>query len=71
MESRKALGPILFLLYINDLLPILRNSRGFSFADDTKLLGAILGMGWVKRLQEDLYKVVEWSAMNNNGAPRE
>ena len=59
------LGPILSLLYINDLFPIFRNSRGFSFAEDTKLLGTILGRGGVIRLQEDLYKVVEWSAVNN------
>ena len=65
------LGPILSLLYINDLFPIFRNSRGFSFAEDTKLLGTILGRGGVIRLQEDLYKVVEWSAVNNMGGPRE
>ncbi len=35
------LGPILFVLYINDLLGSLSHSKGFSFADDTKLIGAI------------------------------
>ena len=59
------LGPILFLLYINDLLPTLRNSDGFSFADDTKLLASILGLDCTKRLQEDLNRVVEWSRVNN------
>ena len=32
------LGPILFVLYINDLLNNLNFSKGFSFADDTKLI---------------------------------
>ena len=35
------LGPILFVLYINDLLHTIEFSKGFSFADDTKLIGAI------------------------------
>ena len=30
------LGPILFVLYINDLLGSLSHSQGFSFADDTQ-----------------------------------
>ena len=38
------LGPILFVLYINDLLSSVSNSTGFSFADDTKLIGAIRNM---------------------------
>ena len=59
------LGPILFVLYINDLLNNLNFSKGFSFADDTKLIGAINGESSVKLLQEDLNTVVEWSRMNN------
>ena len=39
------LGPILFVLYINDLLSCINNSNGFSFADDTKLIGVIRGPG--------------------------
>ena len=59
------LGPILFVLYINDLLESLRHSKGFSFADDTKLIGAIPELSNVELLQEDLNIVMEWSRMNN------
>ncbi|XP_063676111.1 uncharacterized protein LOC134812558 [Bolinopsis microptera] len=59
------LGPILFILYINDLLNSISYSNGFSFADDTKLIGAIRGMSSVELLQDDLNIVIEWSRVNN------
>ena len=60
------LGPILFILYINDLLNSINYySTGFSFADDTKLIGAIRGMISVELLQDDLNIVIEWSHVNN------
>ena len=59
------LGPILFVLYINDLLSTIKYSTGFSFADDTKLIGAISGLESVELLQEDLNTVIEWSKNNN------
>ena len=59
------LGPILFILYINDLLHSIKYSKGFSFADDTKLIGAIGGVQSVQLLQEDLTTVMEWSKINN------
>ena len=59
------LGPILFVLYINDLLSSINYSKGFSFADDTKLIGAISGLEDVELLQEDLNTVIEWSKNNN------
>ena len=61
------LGPILFILYINDLLNSinLNYSNGFSFADDTKLIWAIRGMISVELLQDDLNIVIEWSHVNN------
>ncbi len=59
------LGPILFVLYINDLLSCINNSNGFSFADDTKLIGVIRGLSSVGLLQEDLNTVIDWSVSNN------
>ena len=59
------LGPILFVLYINDLLNVLNFSRGFSFADDTKLVGCIKDENCVKLLQDDLNTVIEWADVNN------
>ena len=59
------LGPILFLLYINDLICSLKHSKGLSFADDTKLSKAIKGMLCVALLQEDLSIVATWTTLNN------
>ena len=59
------LGPILFVLYINDLLHSINFSKGFSVADDTKLIGDIEGEYSVKLLQDDLNTVIEWSQGNN------
>jgi hypothetical protein len=59
------LGPILFILYINDLIEVLLHSKGLSFADDTKLSKAIRDMQSVALLQEDLWQVINWSQMNN------
>ncbi|KAL5257941.1 hypothetical protein ACHWQZ_G012778 [Mnemiopsis leidyi] len=55
----------MFVLYINDLLSSINYSKGFSFADDTKLIGAISGLQDVELLQEDLNTVIEWSKNNN------
>ena len=59
------LGPILFVLYINDLLHSINFSKAFSFADDTKLIGEIRGEQSVQLLQEDLNTVIGWSHANN------
>ena len=57
------LGPVLFVLYINDLLESISN--GLGFADDTKLIGAIQSMMGVANLQSELNKVTSWSERNN------
>ena len=59
------LGPVLFVLYINDLLESIKSSNGLGFADDTKLIGAIKSMLGVAALQDDLNRVTEWSECNN------
>ena len=53
------------MLYINDLLHSINFSKGFSFADDTKLIGDIEREHSVKLLQDDLNTVIEWSQGNN------
>jgi hypothetical protein len=59
------IGPILFILYINDLVNILKHSKGLSFADDTKLTKAIKSISCMSLLQEDLWLVAAWSLLNN------
>ena len=54
------LGPILFLVYINDLEKGLI-SKINKFADDTKLARAVGNKEEIKDLQNDLSKIVTWS----------
>ena len=50
------LGPLLFLVYINDL-----HSRVLKFADDTKLFNTVLDHEDIDGLQIDTEKVCKWS----------
>jgi len=54
------LGPILFLIYINDLDYGIRNWV-LKFADDTKSFSRITDNMDVVKLQEDLSKLIRWS----------
>ena len=54
------LGPILFLIYINDLDDDI-TSKVLKFADDTKVFGKIKSDADRQHLQDDLNKLTEWS----------
>lgn len=54
------LGPILFLIFINDLEWDIRNLV-FKFADDTKLLGKVDSSEDRDLLQNDLDRLMQWS----------
>ena len=54
------LGPILFVIFINDL-PDVVSSTAIMFADDTKLFREIRTMEDNDILQQDLDNLVEWS----------
>lgn len=58
------LGPILFLIYINDLSKCIKHSLISHFADDTRILKAITCSHDVTLLQEDLHETITWSAKN-------
>ena len=48
------LGPLLFILFINDLLDVVRNgSDVFLYAGDTKIFRIINGIEDYVKLQED------------------
>ena len=59
------LGPILFLVYINDVQYHLKGSTAASFADDTRLSKQISSCDDVLILQEDLNTVVKWATENS------
>ena len=55
------LGPILFLLYVNDLPDVVVNSKVASFADDTKLYRRVDSTQDAILLQNELDKLEAWS----------
>ena len=56
------LGPILFVLYINDLPESLKNnSEIFLYADDTKIFREINNLADCVKLQEDIHCMYNWS----------
>jgi hypothetical protein len=58
----KALGPIFFLVYVNDLDNVLRHSVIYKFADDTKIVSVVNTYDDAHRLQEDIGAIEAWSA---------
>ena len=54
------LGPLLFLMFINDLDLIIHNVL-LKFADDTKICSRICNSDDVQKLQEDLNTLQEWA----------
>ena len=59
------LGPILFIIYVADLQNRVLHCDTGTFADDTKLQKRIVSEESGTELQEDLERVVEWSAANS------
>ena len=59
------LGPLLFIIFINDITNATRNCQIKIFADDSKLLHAIKSIEDHDNLQNDLNAVLEWSKKNN------
>ena len=54
------LGPLLFLIYINDIDEWL-NCKLLKFADDTKLFTSVASKQDIERLQQDLVNICRWS----------
>ena len=59
------LGPILFLIFINDIHNCVKHSIVRCFADDTRLCKTITSSVDVSNLQSDLGQIIEWSKRNN------
>ena len=55
------LGPLFFLVYINDLAECLQNSQTTLFADDTAIYCSVPSSENLQtKLNEDLHRVKEW-----------
>ena len=59
------LGPLLFILFINDLEQVVDLSRVSFFADDTRVSKQIGCFEDGQLLQEDLDKILDWSRSNS------
>ena len=60
VPQRSVLGPLLFLIYINDLDDNI-TSNILKFADDTTVFRRVNNDGDKQHLQNDLDKLVKWS----------
>ena len=60
MPQGSVLGPILFLVYTNDLEEGI-TGKILKFADDTKLFRKIMEIGDNQKLQDYIDKLVRWS----------
>ena len=58
------LGPLLFILYINDLPKYIKNCYLMIFADDSKIIRAINSMEDRVLFSEDIQSVTEWAVHN-------
>ena len=56
---------LLFILFNNDLEQVVASSRVSFFADDTRVFKQIGCFKDCKLLEEDLYKIRDWSRSNN------
>lgn len=58
------LGPLLFLIYVNDIDICLRFSKVLCFADDMKIFKAISSSSDALSLQDDLNRLSEYCTAN-------
>ena len=56
-----ALGPVLFVIFINTLVDAIKDSEAYMFADDTKIFKGIFCQGDTMLLQKDIDNASMWS----------
>ena len=65
VPQRSILGPLIFLIFINDLPGLVNFVQQFMFADDTKLMHPICYPRERYYFQQDIESIIEWSVSNN------
>ena len=65
VPQETVLGPLLFILLIRDLEQVVTSSTVSFFADDTRVSKQISCYEDCMLLQDDLYKILDWSLRNN------
>ncbi|CAH2087310.1 unnamed protein product [Euphydryas editha] len=58
------LGPLLFLVFINDITQNIKNCRCSLFADDLKIYKTVKTKSDIDLLQQDLNNIIEWCHHN-------
>ena len=65
VPQRSVLGPLLFLLYINDLHNSVRYAKTYHFADDTSVILSSTSLEILsKRINKDLFNLSNWLKAN-------
>ena len=59
------LGPVLFIVFINDLINCVANSTVLTFADDTKIVSKVSAVADTVNLQSNVNNIISWSQSNN------
>ena len=59
------LGPLLFLLYVNDFPSVLKHAKVVMYVDDFKLYMTIRNAADIKKFQADIDRANQWFADNN------
>lgn len=58
------LGPLFFVLFINNIVDCFANSEPFMFADDLKIIKTVSNTQEAQQLQDDVDRLNEWCAHN-------